>query len=273
MIELINKFKIENLNDEDIKKFEAFKTILTLQNNFQIKALGTEDWYEVNYLNEKPVNYILAVFAELGELLASSDYEWWANKGTKDIENIKTELIDILHFDLSRSLKNLYLIFKNVNQNFNFEHYMLNILQKPDLEDYFLRVDSEKTQLLYETMTEYVHTISSPIFYFDPAAIYNYSRSIHLIFKMFEMIEVPFEEVIARYLVKNALNFVRKANGYKEGKYEKMWISLSGPIAEDNVIALEIVSEKQKKDNTILDIEEIIDLLNGHYRTIVLSSL
>lgn len=273
MIELINKFKIENLNDEDIKKFEAFKTILTLQNNFQIKALGTEDWYEVNYLNEKPVNYILAVFAELGELLASSDYEWWANKGTKDIENIKTELIDILHFDLSRSLKNLYLIFKNVNQNFNFEHYMLNILQKPDLEDYFLRVDSEKTQLLYETMTEYVHTISSPIFYFDPAAIYNYSRSIYLIFKMFEMIEVSFEEVIARYLVKNALNFVRKANGYKEGKYEKMWISLSGPIAEDNVIALEIVSEKQKKDNTILDIEEIIDLLNGHYRTIVLSSL
>lgn len=273
MIELINEFKIENLNEEDIKKFEAFKTILTLQNSFQTKALGTEDWYEVSYLNEKPVNYILAVFAELGELLASSDYEWWANKGTKDIENIKTELIDILHFDLSRSLKNLYLIFKNYNQNFIFEYYMLNILQKPDLEDYFLRNDSEKSQLLYETMTEYVHEISRPIFYFDPEAIYSYSRSIYLIFKMFEMIEVSFEEVIARYLVKNALNHVRKINGYKEGKYIKNWIALNGIFNEDNVIALELVKTRQNESTKVLIIEEIIDLLDDYYKTIVLPSL
>ncbi|BCV21145.1 dUTPase [Moorella sp. Hama-1] len=48
---------------------------------------------------------VLAMVAELGELLDEVNFKWWKNPHPLDHEAIKGELVDILHFLVSMCLK------------------------------------------------------------------------------------------------------------------------------------------------------------------------
>ncbi|WP_406678430.1 dUTPase [Moorella sp. ACPs] len=48
---------------------------------------------------------VLAMVAELGELLEEVNFKWWKNPHPLDREAIKGELVDILHFLVSMCLK------------------------------------------------------------------------------------------------------------------------------------------------------------------------
>ena len=48
---------------------------------------------------------VLAIVAELGELLGEVNFKWWKNPRPLDREAIKEEMVDILHFFVSLSLK------------------------------------------------------------------------------------------------------------------------------------------------------------------------
>lgn len=279
--------KIIHMGGEDYyNSIAALINLLKAQNSFQVKAMGQENWWEVNELNGKPVDYGIAMLGEIGEAVDSLEFEWWASgKKKEDIQNLIVEIIDAIHFELSDCMKLFNEIMdyreiptedreeytrkalrgfgSNISNTFGYERAICNednIYSRKEILElikfYTFKSIGKKYDIIDLDIS--INTL------FDP---------IRILFEILNCFGVSFIEGVSRYNIKNALNFVRKANGYKEGNYEKMWISLSGPIAEDNVIALEIVLEKQKKDNTILNIEEIIDLLNGHYRTIVLSSL
>lgn len=48
---------------------------------------------------------VLAIVAELGELLAEVNFKWWKNPQPVDTDAVKEELVDILHFFVSMCLK------------------------------------------------------------------------------------------------------------------------------------------------------------------------
>jgi len=48
---------------------------------------------------------VLAIVAELGELLGEVNFKWWKNARPVDMEAVKEEMVDILHFFVSMCLK------------------------------------------------------------------------------------------------------------------------------------------------------------------------
>ena len=67
-----------------------------------------------------------------------------------------------------------------------------------------------------------------------------------------------------RYKLKNALNHVRKMNGYKEGSYTKMWITPSGEKVEDNKAANALFVGGIK-----IPFDEMILVLDAYYKTTI----
>jgi dimeric dUTPase (all-alpha-NTP-PPase superfamily) len=278
--------EIENLrqgsNDENSKEIEqlisrmgALKSIFIAQDGFQRKALKEDEWWLVNKIDDKPVNYNAAILAEVGELLESSDYEWWATKNEKDKENMITELIDVLHFELSKSMSLFQLTHNAVGTTEDERIYDAIEIIKSIAAPYEAP-ENKSSEYFYNELIDYIRIslyLHQNLMYSPEKMIQSISEVFKRLFLVLSFLDVDFEEVISRYNVKNALNFVRKANGYKEGTYIKSWIALNGVIAEDNVIALELVKMRQNDSFTILTIDEIKDLLDDHYRTIVIPSV
>lgn len=48
---------------------------------------------------------ILAMLSELAELLAEVNFKWWKNPKEINYDNVKDEIVDIVHFIASTSLK------------------------------------------------------------------------------------------------------------------------------------------------------------------------
>ena len=47
----------------------------------------------------------LAMLSELAELIDEVNFKWWKNEKPVDVNNVKNELVDILHFFVSMCLK------------------------------------------------------------------------------------------------------------------------------------------------------------------------
>ncbi|WP_258360859.1 dUTPase [Moorella sulfitireducens (nom. illeg.)] len=62
----------------------------------RLPGYGLEEWIQKE---------VLAMVAELGELLDEVNFKWWKNPHPLDREAIKGELVDILHFLVSMCLK------------------------------------------------------------------------------------------------------------------------------------------------------------------------
>ncbi|MEW6661187.1 MAG: dUTPase [Bacillota bacterium] len=61
-----------------------------------LKDLDQETWLQKE---------VMAIIAELGELLNEVNFKWWKNPKPLDREKIKEELVDILHFFTSMCIK------------------------------------------------------------------------------------------------------------------------------------------------------------------------
>lgn len=47
----------------------------------------------------------LAIVSELCEMLRETNFKWWKNQTSTDMEAVKEELVDVLHFFVSMCLK------------------------------------------------------------------------------------------------------------------------------------------------------------------------
>ena len=79
-----------------------FKTMVELQHQFNKQV--AEDYLDKNF------NWNSAIIAESGELLDSLGYKWW-KKQEPDMENVKVEAIDLLHFVISEEIQRNHRIF------------------------------------------------------------------------------------------------------------------------------------------------------------------
>ena len=187
-----------------------FEKMVKLQHQFNKQV--AEDYLDKNF------NWNSAIIAESGELLDSLGYKWW-KKQEPDMENVKVEAIDLLHFVISDILQ-------------------LNYNYKESLEASFID----------ETISEFEESFTSDIYekefededLFGLVNMLNYNEiprfaTLKIIFKKLDMSN---EDVYIAYITKNCLNKFRQDNGYKDGSYIKNWNG-----REDNIVAFEIANE------------------------------
>jgi dimeric dUTPase (all-alpha-NTP-PPase superfamily) len=83
---------------------DKLESIFALQQSFDrevvekrgLKGITADVWLQ---------RETLALLSELAELLDETNFKWWKNPKELNYENIKGELIDILHFFVSMCLK------------------------------------------------------------------------------------------------------------------------------------------------------------------------
>ncbi len=82
-----------------------------------LDGISFEEWMQKD---------VLAVMAELGELLDEVNFKWWKNKKEIDPPKVKEELVDVLHFFVSMCIRagftadELYEVYAAKNQE-NFD--------------------------------------------------------------------------------------------------------------------------------------------------------
>lgn len=76
---------------------DIFKLMVKMQHSLNIQTMG-EDYLEKN------INWNSAIIVESGKLLDALGYKWW-KKQEPDMENVKAEAIDLLHFVISEVIQ------------------------------------------------------------------------------------------------------------------------------------------------------------------------
>ena len=182
-----------------------FKTMVELQHKFNEETIE-------NYL-DKNLNWNSAIIAESGELLDSLGYKWW-KKQVPDMENVKVEAIDLLHFVISDTIQMIY------------NHNNLNIAL-------YETINMFKTSFL-DLGINSSYTLEQQV---SQLNLNSFGRFITMK-QIFNHLNMSNEDVYIAYIVKNCLNKFRQNNGYKDGSYIKNWNG-----KEDNVVAYEIANE------------------------------
>lgn len=291
------QLKDEEINEDFYSSIISLIELFKMQDSFQQKAMANDNglqWWEVKELNGKKVDYCLASVGEVGEGIASRDFKWWAKTTEEDKENFITEIVDCLHFEASNIMKGFYSLQKQSNDcgmsletfqeltgrafiqfgngvlnSFGYNNIPSNIYEVNDTNDMVknylllslmndLETNSDITHLNNDDAIKHIKTMT------------EFKMFIPL-FRLFEIgvsCGVTFSEMLDRYKLKNALNQVRKMNGYKEGTYIKLWPSITtGAIVEDNVVSIEEVFGKN------MSLEDMISHLNNYYNEYVKPSM
>ncbi|MDR3185421.1 MAG: dUTPase [Christensenellaceae bacterium] len=83
---------------------DKFDVIFELQKRFDneiVEKRGLEGITPDEWIQKE----VLAMLSELSELLDEVNFKWWKNKKEINYDNVKEELIDILHFFVSSCIK------------------------------------------------------------------------------------------------------------------------------------------------------------------------
>lgn len=188
-----------------------FKKMVELQHQFNKQV--AEDYLDKNF------NWNSAIIAESGELLDSLGYKWW-KKQEPDMENVKVEAIDLLHFVISEEIQRHHHNFHKSERTNN--EYIISMTIQNFEKDF-----AEDNILIYKDFKELIDLLN----------YHRYSR-LFIMKKIFEELNMSNEDVYISYMTKNCLNKFRQDNGYKDGSYIKNWNG-----REDNIVAFEIANE------------------------------
>jgi dimeric dUTPase (all-alpha-NTP-PPase superfamily) len=81
-----------------------------LENIFRYQGMFDSELVQRRGLNNIPMDIwiqkeTLAMLSELAELIDEVNFKWWKNEKPVDIDKVKEELVDILHFFVSMCIK------------------------------------------------------------------------------------------------------------------------------------------------------------------------
>ena len=188
--------------------FNSFKDMLILQDEFNISILG-EDW------TKKKIPFYRAAWMECAEIMNHLSWKWWTESKKPDIEKIKLEIVDIWHFYLAHLLSNSRSIWNSNGTLYDEEIHqeVENIVQE------FQRPLGRKKIDLKSVIETIV-------------ADWSFEKGIDSedIILLMRRVTMGWDELYKLYIGKLTLNHFRQDNGYKEGKYVKVW----GDGKEDN---------------------------------------
>jgi len=219
----------------EIMERQDFAEIVRAQAELNVHYSG-EDWAD-----KIPVsNFLAAIFAELGELLESSPrvndggnngWKWWKPYLENDVDNMKIEAVDIIHFVISV----LILRYEGDLDGLIMDYTSCSTAYKDELDAILNEKDEDGplSDLLAAVSIFALNAMKSEkeevlnIFMFIIDALSKY-------------VGMSPEEMKDLYMKKNVLNHKRVDGGYMEGKYQKY-------------------DENGEEDNRALFLDESID--------------
>ena len=159
-----------------------------------------------------------AIWTECAEMLDHYGWKWWKHQ-QPDLEQVRLELVDILHFAMSDYL-----------------------LQHDDNAAVAARIEAELSaprqgrdlRTAIETMAQ--STIAQQSMHFSDFA------------NIMALLEMNFDQLYRMYVGKNVLNFFRQDHGYKDGSYIKVWND-----REDNEHLAELLGELDSSRDSFRD--------------------
>lgn len=221
-------------------KKNIFEIMVGMQHQFNKQV--AEDYLD------KEFNWNSAIIAESGELLESLGYKWWKRQ-EPDMENVKVEAIDLLHFIISKSLQSFY--------------------NKQSKKDVFLEKTIDDFHFCFQNDFNFIYKIKAYIVSFLLGK-YDIENLISRLVKVrtsvgrfqilkiiFDKLEMTNEDVYIAYITKNCLNKFRQDFGYKDGTYIKEWQG-----REDNIVAFELANKIGATENLF---KELYDDLKKIY--------
>ena len=147
-----------------------------------------------------------AIWTECAEMLDHYGWKWWKHQ-QPDLEQVRLELVDILHFAMSDYL-----------------------LQDSDNAAVAARIEAELSDPRQST------DIRSAIEIMAQSTIAQQSMHFSDFANIMALIEMDFDQLYRTYVGKNVLNFFRQDHGYKDGSYIKIWAG-----REDNEHLVEVL--------------------------------
>ncbi|MFA9421554.1 MAG: dUTP diphosphatase [Gammaproteobacteria bacterium] len=163
------------------------KLLVMLELQDAMNSRVNSDWRQAN--NE----WYRAIWTECAEMLDHYGWKWWKHQ-QPDLDQVRLELVDILHFAMSD-----YLL--QDDDNSKVATRILEEMASPDkIEDIRLAIES-----MAQT------TIADQSMHFSGFA------------SIMQLIEMDFDQLYRIYVGKNVLNFFRQDHGYKDGSYIKVW--------------------------------------------------
>jgi len=197
-----------------------------------------------------------AVYMEAAEGIGHHGFKWW-KKENPNIEQIKLELIDILHFSLSEVLVNAFNAYNPNKDNESVEAFGNRLVELEYVDPivsiasrvYTADAPTEGTETLLDTLESLI-------------AYCAVNKEIHngYLIALFNHLNMSEKEVTQLYVGKNVLNKFRTKNGQKENKYTKIWFG-----REDNEHLSDFMASREK-----LDIDEINAYLEDLYVQVTL---
>ena len=149
------------------------------------------------------------IWTECAEAMDSLDFKHWKHK-EPDYDNLKVEMVDVIHFGLSALLQD------------GMEHDVVELAQ--------IEYSYSGTYKLNND-TDVMHVL-------DNMVLSTPDEQLFYVLDIWHYLGGTVETLYKAYMVKNILNYFRKSNGYKTGEYKKLWNG-----EEDNVVAYRIAEE------------------------------
>ncbi len=225
---------------------EDFLKVLPEYMNKQAKLntmLSGECWINGITKKGKKINWFRCIAQELAEAVDCFPWKHWKDVSAEvDIENLKMEMVDVFHFQLS-----LYSNVENIND-------MLSKAKIQNDNSVFSEVDSLDTLKLIEGyLTITTHAVNSTL---DKEGFNHLMEFMTIQFyRVINSFDFSVEELTSLYDRKNMLNIFRMEHGYQDGTYIKIWNGV-----EDNSFM-----ELLLKENPDISIEDLKAKLNSVY--------
>ena len=222
---------------------EKLKIMFKLQQSLNDETNG-KNWELGVTKNGKKINWQRAIFMESAELIDSYPWKHWKSIDAKvDRENIKMESVDIWHFVMSEALRLNYL------QNRKIGNLVDEVADSSAFRDY-LSNKRDSFETIYDEIAVVEKFLALTLCKSDILAL------VDGFFEVAKVANLTFDELYLLYIGKNILNRFRQQNGYKEGKYIKIW-----EAREDNEVLQNIL-----KSNPDITPEHLYLELESEYR-------
>ena len=134
-----------------------------------------------------------AIWTECAEMLDHYGWKWWKHQ-QPDLEQVRLELVDILHFAMSDYL-----------------------LRESDNHAAATRIEAELSD------PRQCADIRSAIEIMAQSTIAQQSMHFSDFANIMALIDMDFDQLYRTYVGKNVLNFFRQDHGYRDGSYIKIW--------------------------------------------------
>jgi dimeric dUTPase (all-alpha-NTP-PPase superfamily) len=187
--------------------------LLKMQNDMQCAQLG-DTWVEAT-----DHKYGRAIAVEACEAMEHVGFKWWKDK-EPDMDQLIMELVDILHFELCSVLQA-----GATHTDRSATMYMANEMCEE-----------------FKDIPEESFTKKGILHFLDSIAVHGIlgHSVMYTLMTAFKLCGLTGDDVFKLYIGKNVLNTFRRANGYKEGSYIKIWNG-----REDNEVLTEILANTE----------------------------